>query len=184
MIGAEQPVTSLEFLALAPSDRIANSVAHFRRIVQTIGRFNSCLRVVDGKPVPPDVRVRLYKKLLAWTDDQTKEYRLRLAFVMSLSSQDGRSYHPSAVLRPAANEVEQLSQLVWSSDLQRASFPPLDKYTQLQKVNLAGNKLTSIAGLGLEHLLKLRELDLHDNLLETTVEVSDVPTPYLFVQVI
>ena len=67
-----------------------------------------------------------------------------------------RSYLPQDALPGAQYQPDRVSRLLWLQALRRTSFPSFEPFHQLQQLNIASNRLTTLDGMGLQTLAHLQ----------------------------
>lgn len=134
---------------------------------------------------------------------EASEYRFHLALLLSVVPVKDRSYHPEDVVPGLQYQPEDVKCFLWlqvrihsiqanmcpsqvavcvpldrnvcrGQNLGRSSLPSLEAYCNIEDLNLANNRLTTVFGWGIESLSKLRRLDLHGNRIADDVQVCHV----------
>ena len=139
------------------------------------------LRVLEGRLIRPDRRLRvcapwqwqrlvvlqlpashacplyqIWAALKKWKAPALEEARLNLAMVTSAVPVAERSYLPQDALPGAQYQPDRVSRLLWLQALRRTSFPSFEPFHQLQQLNIASNRLTTLDGMGLQTLAHLQ----------------------------
>lgn len=142
----------------------SDSSKHERADRLTLMGHMQRLRAVDCSLRVLDTEITVNERVAAWqagglSADEAEHLRAQIA--LHVRTPAGALSRPSTVLTLDLSALELRIVLV-------------SPFAKLQRLSLRGNKLASLAGLGIQSCVQLIALDLRDNLLSSCSEIFDV----------
>ena len=189
--------SALVSLAIAPLSSQFTTESykrHMKAVLLTLGERHKRLRLLEGRPIPLPARAYVARKAYNLSDAAVLEYSTNLALLTSAlvppasPLSDGvegsrkaiTSYHYNDVAPGKQYEPQRVYNPLY---LQRLKLGPeytprLASFRNVRIVHLAHNNLDKLEGLGLESLLELEELDVHNNSIRYSLSALVLATAF------
>ena len=159
-----QCLTALRSLSLLSAKRLQlNELDKFIvSMISSLSESHHFLGVVESKLV--DIRVHTECRGFGRNDEEKRLYSFALSAIYSCMSFEKRCYKYDNVLAFSGIQFASAISMIYSHNLNLSELHlHLAKFTNVEALNLSGNQIGTVVGIGLESLKKLRCLDLHQN---------------------
>lgn len=162
------PLVALRTVCLARNDKEAAATAHLTAVVAALAVQCKFLRMIDGCVVPDALRAEAFVRSgLLRSKADTPLYRLHAGIAKSCAPPADLCFHPADVTpggpQYAARDVREITTASGCGLNNVACAGAFSVFEGLTSLNLSGNLLTTLSGLGLPPTLIF--LDVRDNAL-------------------